>query len=321
VVDAIPLVAQVHDQPFGNASAVPTYYCALYARNDGIEAMIGGDGGDELFGGNERYAKQYLYSLYSDRSVMLRKGLVEPIVFGLPAGVPLIGKLQRYIRNASQPMPARYDNYNLVERLGADAIFTPQFLAAVEVAAPASEMAKTYWSQRCDSMVNRMLGFDLKYTLADNDLPKVLQSCELAGVGARFPLLDDALVAFAAGLPPSLKVRRTRLRYFFKEALRGFLPDEIIAKTKHGFGLPVGPWLQEYAPLRELAFDSLSDLKGRGIVRPQFIDELCSRHVAAHAHYYGTMVWLLMMLEQWFRRDAGRAASSATESRVAGQAA
>jgi asparagine synthase (glutamine-hydrolysing) len=107
---------------------------------------------------------------------------------------------------------------------------------------------------------------------------------------------------FSLSLPPELKVRGRRLRYFFKEALRGFLPDEIIAKTKHGFGLPFGPWLQTHRPLRELALDSLSDLKKRSIIRPAFIDELISTYVENHASYYGTMVWVLMMLEQWFKK-------------------
>jgi asparagine synthase (glutamine-hydrolysing) len=147
-----------------------------------------------------------------------------------------------------------------------------------------------------------MLAFDLKYTLADNDLPKVARSCELAGVDIRFPLLNDAVVAFAARLPPGLKLKRTRLRYFFKEALRGFLPDETITKSKHGFGLPFGQWLRTHGPLRQIALDSLTDLKKRGIVRPEFIDELTSTHVESHASYYGTMVWVLMMLEQWIRQ-------------------
>ncbi len=125
------------------------------------------------------------------------------------------------------------------------------------------------------------------------------RSCELAGVAARFPLLDDAVVAFSARLAPRMKLKGTRLRYFFKEALRGFLPDEIITKTKHGFGLPFGPWLQAHRPLQQIALDSLADLKQRGIVRPELIDELTAVHVRSHADYYGTMVWVLMMLEQW----------------------
>jgi asparagine synthase (glutamine-hydrolysing) len=303
VVSAIPRIAAVHDQPFGNASAVPTYYCAKLARDDGVDALLGGDGGDELFGGNERYAKQYLYSLYSDLPRVLRNGVIEPIL-GLLPPVSLIGKAQRYARNASMPMPARYDNYNLLERFGSAAVFTREFLDGVDRTLPAAQMAQAYRSAHASSLINRMLALDLKYTLADNDLPKVARSCELARVEARFPMLSDSLVAFSARLPPELKLRQIRLRYFFKQALRGFLPNEIIAKTKHGFGLPFGRWLQTHPPLRALALDSLTDLKKRTIVRPEFIDELTTRHVESHAGYYGTMVWVLMMLEQWLTQHA-----------------
>jgi len=306
VVNAIPQIAAVHDQPFGNSSAVPTYYCAKLAREDGVDTLLGGDGGDELFGGNERYAKQYLYSLYSDLPRALRKGLIEPVAF-LPPEIGIAGKVQRYIRNASLPMPARYDNYNLLERLGADNVFTADFLDTVDAQQPRAMMEQAYNSAQAQSLINRMLALDLKYTLTDNDLPKVARSCELARVEARFPMLNDALVAFSARLPPELKLKRTRLRYFFKQALRGFLPDEIIAKTKHGFGLPFGPWLQAHQLLRQIALDSLADLKQRRIVRPEFIDELTSVHVQSHAKYYGTMVWVLMMLEQWLRQHGAAA--------------
>ncbi len=301
VVAAIPRIAAVHDQPFGNASAVPTYYCARLARDDGVQTLLGGDGGDELFGGNTRYAKQYLYSLYSDLPAILRKGLIEPIAFALPE-VSAIGKAQRYIRNASQPMPARYDNYNLLERLGAANVFTADFLDSVDPQRPQAQMARTWHQAHAGTLINRMLAFDLKYTLADNDLPKVQRSCELAGIDVRFPLLDDAVVAFSAQLPPGYKLHRTRLRTFFKEALRGFLPADVLTKSKHGFGLPFGVWLQTHRPLQQIALDSLADLKKRSIIRPEFIDALTSVHVHSHADYYGTMVWVLMMIEQWFRQ-------------------
>jgi len=231
----------------------------------------------------------------------VRKGLVEPVL-GLLPPVSLFGKVQRYARNASMSMPARYDNYNLLERFGSANVFTPQFLDAVDVAQPAAQMAEVYGGAQAHSLINRMLAFDLRYTLADNDLPKVARSCELARVEPRFPILSDALVAFSARLAPTLKLKGTQLRYFFKQALRGFLPDEIIAKTKHGFGLPFGPWFQSHPALRQIVLDSLADLKRRQIVRPEFIDELTSVHVPAHAKYYGTMVWVLTMLEQWLRQ-------------------
>jgi len=301
VVSAIPRIAAVHDQPFGNASAVPTYYCAKLARDDGVDTLLGGDGGDELFGGNERYATQYLYSLYSDLPQPLRRAVLEPAV-GLLPGVGIVGKARRYMAHASLPTPARYHHYTLLQRLGPETVFTSEFLGGVCRAAPAEQVERAYRSSNADSLINRMLALDFKYTLADNDLPKVVRSSELAGVDVRFPLLHDEVVAFSARLAPGLKLRGPRLRYFFKKALRDFLPPEIIAKTKHGFGLPFGRWLHSHEPLRRLAFESLSDLKKRDIVRGEFIDQLTGAHVKSHADYYGTMVWILMMLEQWLKQ-------------------
>ena len=117
---------------------------------------------------------------------------------------------------------------------------------------------------------------DFQFTLADNDLRKVSMMCEQAGVEVRYPLLDDELVEFSGSIPPSLKVKGLQLRYFFKQALRDFLPPETIAKSKHGFGLPFGLWLQEYKPLADLAHESLAAFGRRGILKPAYIDGLAS---------------------------------------------
>lgn len=304
IVSAIPEVAAIFDQPFGNASAIPAFYCARMAKADGLSRMLGGDGGDELFGGNVRYAKQHLFSLYEQMPPMMRKGIIEPLVFGVPGGnaLPLVRKARSYIEQASIAMPARTETYNLLDRYGHGEVFTQEFLATVNAAHPSILLDQIYRQANAKSLINRMLAFDRKFTLADNDLPKVAKACELAGMDVAFPLISDEITAFSLRLEPQLKLKGTKLRYFFKEALRGFLPEEIIAKQKHGFGLPFGIWLQHHKPLQTLASDSLSDLKSRNIVRADFIDKLLGQHLGEHAGYHGTMVWVLMMLEQWYRQ-------------------
>ena len=118
---------------------------------------------------------------------------------------------------------------------------------------------------------------------------------ELAGVEVRYPLLDERMVDFAAKLPPSYKVKGHKLRWFFKEALKDFLPHEILTKSKHGFGLPFGLWMQRHAPLHELAHQSL-------YLREDYLDRLIQAHDTGHATYYGVMIWVVMMLEQWMQR-------------------
>jgi asparagine synthase (glutamine-hydrolysing) len=152
-------------------------------------------------------------------------------------------------------------------------------------------------------MIERMMHLDHKITLADNDLRKVTRMCEAAGVEVRFPLLDDDLVEFSGELSPRQKVDKGRLRVLFKDALRGFLPDATIAKSKHGFGLPFGIWLNHHAPLKALTDDALDSLGKRGIVKPDYLAFLRREHATGHASYYGVMIWVLVELELWLRAN------------------
>ena len=315
VLAAIPAMAAGFDQPFGNASAIPAYYCAKMARDDGMTRMLGGDGGDELFGGNERYARQALLSSYERLPAMLRQGIIEPLLFraGLTRPSRLGDKARSYIEQATMALPARLESYNLLQRYGHRTVLEDAFLETI-VPGMALDRLNSAYLQRPErqlSQINALLALDMRFTLADNDLPKVRKACELAGVEAAFPFLHDAMVAFAASLPPGDKLRGMRLRPFFKQALADILPRAILRKKKHGFGLPFGLWLQSHAPLREFAFDNLAQLRLRGIVWPGFIDDLQGRLLLEHPAYHGTMVWILMMLEQWLSAHAlGFAAGS-----------
>lgn len=301
VVDALPKIAASYDQPFGNASAVPTYYCARFAREHGIERLLAGDGGDELFGGNERYAKQHLLGLYQRVPRALRRGLIEPIAM---ASTPLnelkpLRKLRSYVEQARPLMPQRYESYNLLNHLGTANVLEPGFLATIDPEHPHALMIEAHAPFADASLINQMLAIDLRFILADGDLPKVTRMCELAGVDVAFPLLDDRLIDFSQHLRADLKLRGTQLRWFFKQALMDFLPQEVITKQKHGFGLPVGDWLIGHPPLRDLAMDSIGRLRHLGIVQPRFVDELVGKKLAEHPAYFGTMVWVLMMLGLW----------------------
>ena len=304
LVASIPRIAAAYDQPFGNSSVLPTYYCARMAEADGVDRILGGDGGDELFGGNTRYAKQRVFDYFERAPTLVKNAMRTALAPAAWESVPVLKKARSYVRQASVPMPDRMQTYNLLARIGVETIFERAFLSGVDVDKPMREMRAWYARSNAASLINRMLAFDLKYTLTDNDLPKVVTACNVAGVDAAFPFLDDAVVSFAGRLDPELKLKGLKLRWFFKHALRDFLPAEILTKTKHGFGLPFGIWLGRDRNLRELAFASLESLKQRGIVRPAFIDQVRADLVTDHATYYGELVWVLMMLEQWLQAHA-----------------
>jgi asparagine synthase (glutamine-hydrolysing) len=303
VVDAIPLIAQAYDEPFGNASAVPTYYCAKLAAEDGQSVLLAGDGGDEIFAGNERYAHQLLLEQYQRIPTPLRKLLIEPLTLNFPghAHIPPLRKLGSYINQANAPLPDRMETYNFLNRTPLDEIFTQDFLEPINTDEPLMSLRDTYQGARTASTLNRMLHLDLKITLADNDLRKVNRMCELAGIDVRYPMLDDNLVEFSGRVPPALKLRHLKLRYFVKRTLKDFLPQQALTKSKQGFGLPFGVWMREDKGLRDITVDSLNSFKKRGYVNTDYIDTLLRLQQDEHASYYGVMLWVMMMLEQWLQ--------------------
>ncbi len=301
LLEGVPRVAAHCDQPFGNSSALPAYYCASRAQEAGVARLLAGDGGDELFGGNERYAKQRVFSHYAAAPGWLRAAGSPLLLNPLAQRLPGLRKAASYVRQARVPLPDRLQTYNLLNRVGPQAVFSPALLSQVDTNAPLAQQRQVWaWADEADPL-DRNLAFDWRYTLAENDLVKVCGTAALAGTEVGFPLLDDALLAFSMRLPVDYKLRGTHLRWFFKEALQGFLPDEIITKPKHGFGLPFGVWMRHHEGLKALASDSLRSLGERGIVQPAFVSTLLGELTHAHAGYYGEMVWVLMMLEQWLR--------------------
>ena len=305
LVRSIAHVAKSYDQPFGNSSALPAYYCALKAREDGVTKILAGDGGDELFGGNSRYATQRLYGLYGQLPGLLRGALIEPLL-AIPGAqhVSVLRKGRNYVRDAKVPLPDRLEHYNLLRRLGFAAVLCADFLASVQPDLPLQQQREVWAQADASNDLDRMLAYDWRYTLAESDLPKVRGTTRLAGINVGYPLLNDALVDFSMRLPTHYKLRGFKLRWFFKEALRDFLPAAIITKQKKGFGLPFGVWATRHAGLKALAEDSVRGFATRGVVRPEFIKQLLDELLPAHPGYYGEMVWILMMLEQWLRGHA-----------------
>ena len=304
VAAAFPKVARAYDEPFGNSSAIPTYFCAQLAQRDGTRIMLAGDGGDELFGGNARYAKQKVFDAYHHVPHWLRSALVEPLFVGLPFAkwIPPLRKVRSYIEQARMPMPDRMESYNFLQRTDPRGMFNPDFIAQCDTQHPLALLRDTWNRAPSQSLLNRMLFLDWKVTLADNDLRKVNRMCALSGVEVRYPMLDDELLEFSARVPPNLKLRGLKLRYFYKRSLANFLPNEIINKKKHGFGLPFGEWLKSSPELQAVMQANLHSLKSRGLLQEQFIDNLIVAHRDGHAAYYGTLIWVLAMLEQWFQQ-------------------
>ena len=190
-------------------------------------------------------------------------------------------------------------------------MFRDDFISSIDTAMPLQHMKDVYDSTPSKDLLDRMLAYDWKFTLADNDLRKVTTMCNAAGIDVAYPFLDNRVVDLSIRVPSALKMNGLELRSFFKNAMKGFLPDAVLKKTKHGFGLPFGQWLKTDKALADLVYGSLTDLKQRAIIRSSFLDQLIEEHRGGHAGYYGSVIWDLVILEEWFKRQ--RATASTTE--------
>jgi asparagine synthase (glutamine-hydrolysing) len=303
---AIPKLMRYYDEPFANSSAMASYQCAVLARENGMETLLAGDGGDELFGGNARYADDKRFSIYQQTPQWLRRGLIEPAVSLLPEADGKMSLPRRYVRRAQIPNPRRIMSYNFFLNISPDEVFEPGFLEQ----APASSfltIAETHFhAAKASTELNRLLYMDLKMTLADNDLRKVSGTAEIAGIRVRYPLLDARLAEFSGRIPSNLKLKGFEKRYLFKQAMKGILPDQILYKKKHGFGVPLGEWFLHDARLKLLVQDVLNDRQTleRGYFRRGFLDKLIGLHKGGNAGFYGEIIWYLVALELWHREHA-----------------
>lgn len=306
VVAALPRIAEAYDEPFGNSSAVPTYFCARFAASHGVTHLLAGDGGDEIFAGNERYSKQRVFEYYGRLPGFLRRGLIEPVADLIKAdsGPVPVRKFRSYVEQARIPMPQRLEYWNYMNQANLDSMLDPDFRRELVPKSHLEKMAAVYHEPSRGDMTQRMLYLDWQYTLANNDLRKVGTVCAANGVRVSYPMLHPAVIDVSLRIPPSMMIPDGKLRDFYKRSMQGFLPDEIINKSKHGFGLPFGTWLKTHKPLSELIYALLSDLKARRIIRPEFLDNLVAEHRSGHDSFFGYAIWDLAMLEAWLSSNA-----------------
>ena len=302
---ALPRLIDSYDEPFGNNSAIGTYLCAQLARECGLTRLLAGDGGDEIFGGNERYTVDAVFARYQRLPRLLRRGLLEPILRTLPdGGSSTVGRAQRYVRRASLPNPRRFYSYEFFFAQDGRELLDGDFLRSVEPGAPWDVLEQHFGRVSAVEELNRLLYLDIKLTIGDNDLLKVTRTAEAAGIGVRFPFLDLPLIEFTATWPASFKVHAGEKRHLFRQAFRELLPAETLAKRKHGFGVPTSLWLRTHAGFVDLAHDALlgPDAHVSSYFRRGALEELLRLHASDTTAFYGDLLWSVLMLELWHRR-------------------
>ncbi|RXR00884.1 asparagine synthase (glutamine-hydrolyzing) [Pseudoxanthomonas composti] len=296
--DAVGLLDKLvfhFDEPFADASAVPTYLVSELAAQH-VKMVLTGDGGDELFGGYDRYLK--LMTL--ERSGALRKPAALALsMAGAIVPDPLGKRLGRIGERMRLPFAQRY--------LSGVALTRPDTASALRAGAGGAQHYDLPLLHQAgsdlgagDSVLDRAVAIDLQSYLPDDILVKLDRMAMAASLEGRSPFLATSLVEFALRLPESLRVRDGRGKHLLREVAAPWLPPRAISKPKQGFGVPLPAWFR--GPLRALAADTFASrsFRERGLIDPAAADGLLAEHLSG-AVDHSEPLWQVLCLERWAR--------------------
>jgi len=313
LTDLVPSVTENLDEPLADASIIPTYLLSRFARQH-VTVALGGDGGDELFGGYPTLLAHRLARYYQRLPGVVRDRLLSPLIERLPvsmANISLDFKLKRFVDGAGYPIGERHvrwlGSFSSEERAG---LLDPQLQASLEQSDRHDLVAEHLARHRLQDPLNRVLYLDMKMYLENDILAKVDRASMMASLEARVPLLNVDLVEHVARLPVSLKLRGQRSKYILKHALRGVLPDATLARGKKGFGMPVARWIR--GPLKDLVLTTLAPdkLRREGFFRPTYVKTLLDDHLSGRRDNR-KQLWTLFIFERWYERYAAQRPASA----------
>ena len=289
-----------HDEPFADVSSIPTYLMSKMAREH-VTVVLSGDGGDEVFGGYERYVIDRRREKFEMIPSFLRRGLLLRLSRAMPPGA--YGK--RYLGVNSRDAGPRYvsliSHFDMEDR---KSLLSEDFLAALNGYSPESAFERIFEEPVSSARLDRQMYLDGKTNLPGDILVKVDRMSMAHSIEARSPLLDHRLIEFAQTIPASLKLARTNGRweskYILKRAVEGLIPDEIIHRPKQGFDAPIKYWLNR--EMKEMTHDLLTSSRARqsGYFNPKAVASLLQEHnrgTRDNAH----SLWALLMLEIWRR--------------------
>jgi asparagine synthase (glutamine-hydrolysing) len=302
-LQVIDTLLEAYDEPFGNSSAVPTFYCAQMAALNGHDTLIAGDGGDEIFGGNERYAKDFYFRQYYQLPTFIKWAGSTACRLLAPVDRRFVNRIKNFIYRASLPNPERFYTDDSFASECFKALLPEYVRTQVDQGSSLQILDRHFSASTAVSELHRLMYIDLQMAIADNDLLKVNRAAKVAGVSVLYPYLSPDLVQFMGRIPAWMKVKGAQKRYLFKRAVRHILPEVIRKKKKQGFGLPVGEWFRQVPEFRALLFDNLLSHGSleRGYFNRNFIQSLIDRHDKG-VWEYTRALWLLLMLELWHQK-------------------
>ena len=299
LLDLIPQLPTLLDEPLGDASIIPTYLLSAFTRRH-VKVALGGDGGDELFAGYPTLQAHRLAGYYNRAPKLVREGLIEPVVRRLPVSRDNLSfdfRAKRFVSGAAHPVAERHRRW-----MGSFAGEERTALLSADVREQLKgsghiRHAELDGAPPADPL-NQVLLLDMRLYLENDILVKLDRASMMASLEGRVPLLNNDFVEFATRLPLDMKLRGLRPKFLLKRALRGLLPDEILNRPKKGFGIPVADWFR--GPLKEQMLSVLSAerIAGKGFFAPATVKRLIDDHLAGRRDNR-KQLWTLFVFDLW----------------------
>lgn len=290
-------LVQYFGEPFADSSAIPTWLVSQLAREQ-VTVVLSGDGGDELFAGYAWLHNTLRVRRFAAMPAALR-GLVE-VGLRLAPRSPQWDKVRRFSGDAALSPMERFRRRTTCFTPGQrSALYSPVLARAVE-RRTVDRFAEHWDASAGLSDGDRMLRQDLTLYLPDDILTKVDRMSMAVSLEARVPLLDHRIVEFAATVPFEMKYNGSESKLLVKHALRGVVPDALLAQRKRGFAIPVHRWFRE--SLAERFEDAVLTPAARSSewLEPSAVRSLFDAHRAGRADV-GHHLWCLLVFEQWLR--------------------
>ncbi|MQF70414.1 asparagine synthase (glutamine-hydrolyzing) [SAR202 cluster bacterium AD-812-D07_MRT_10900m] len=290
------------DEPFADSSMVPMYYLSRQTRQR-VTVALSGDGGDEVFGGYDRYIGLGLARKYHRIPGFLRKGLIGPLAGMIPESPGKRSNLRR-IKRLTYPATDTAEQWYLgwMQQFRSEShsrAFTPGFASVVKTNGGWNDHMSNAFAGLDDPATARSAQWVDTMTYLPGDLLVKTDRMSMAhGLEVRSPYLDHRLVEFASTIPGKYSIRGRAGKQILKRAYADLIPDEISRRPKAGFTVPVGQWIN--GPLRNITRDLLlaPDAEVGRVIRPDYISRMVEQHASRH-YNHSVRLWNLICLETW----------------------
>jgi asparagine synthase (glutamine-hydrolysing) len=300
--DAVSLLDRLiwhHDQPFGDSSAIPTYLVCQLAREH-VTVVLNGDGGDEVFGGYDRFVAAALAERMPH--VLARLGRRAATLLPVNAGYySRRRRLERFTELAGLPPRDRYLSWVAVMNRGLVEEALAPLAEIADVAGAERSMDAAYARAGGAPSLDQIIYANFATYLPDDLAVKMDRMSMAHSLEARSPFLDTALIEYMATIPAARKVGFRRLKPLLRRSLGPLLPNEIWNRRKHGFGVPVGRWFRE-GELRTVFEDEVLAAGARSaeMLEQDFVRRLWAEHQGGSSEH-GPRLWALLTFERWLR--------------------